>query len=97
MKKLHSIIAEEHILFKPKLGVVWENWSDPSKLPLGIAALVAFLLGWLGAVLGMYETWFIGPLATASGGADVGMWVGSGFALLSYPPLRWLELKKFGR
>lgn len=91
------IIAEEHLIFKPKLGINWEVWADRSKLPIGIAALVAFLLGWLGAVLGMYETWFVGPLAKASGGADVGMWVGSGFALIAFPPLRWLELRWIGR
>lgn len=72
------IIAEEHLLFKPKLGIDWEAWSDRSKLPLGIAALAAFLHGWLGAVLGLYETRFVGPLAIASDGADVGMWVGPG-------------------
>lgn len=91
------IVAEEHVIFKRRLGIDWSVWNDRSKLPLGLAALAAFLLGWLGAILGMYETWFVGPLAIASGGADVGMWVGSGFALIAFPPLRWLELKRFGR
>jgi len=92
------IVAEEHFIFKPSLPKIdWAHWADPTKMPIGIAALVAFLLGWVGAVLGMYQVWYVGPLAAASGGADVGMWVGAGFALVSFPPLRWLELKKYGR
>ena len=91
------IVAEEHFIFKPRLGLDWTAWADRRKLPIGYAALLAFLLGWAGAVLGMSELWFVGPLATASGGADVGMWVGSGFTLISFPLLRWLEVKRFGR
>ncbi len=91
------IVAEEHVLFKPRLGLDWTAWADPKRLPIGYAALLAFLLGWAGAVLGMSELWFVGPLATVSDGADVGMWVGCVFALASYPPLRYLEVKKFGR
>ena len=64
---------------------------------VGFAPLTAFLLGWRGAVLGMNQIYFVGPLAMLGGCADVGMWVGAGFALLSYAPLRWIELKKFGR
>ena len=91
------IVVEEHLIFKPKLGLDWDAWADPKRLPIGYAALVAFLLGWVGAVLGMYETWFEGPLAKASCGADVGMWVGAGLTLISFPPLRYLEVRKFGR
>ncbi|KAK5163114.1 Vitamin B6 transporter [Saxophila tyrrhenica] len=92
------IFAEEQLFFKPRLPAIdWDAWSDPQKMPVGLAALAAFLLGWVGAVLGMYQIYFTGPLAAASGGADVGVWVGTGFVLLFFPPLRWLELKKFGR
>jgi purine-cytosine permease-like protein len=91
------IIAEEQILFKPKLTVDWEAWNDRSKMPIGLAALAAFLIGWVGAILGMDQIYNVGPLAKAAGYADVGMWVGSAFALLVFPPLRWLELKQFGR
>lgn len=89
------IVAEEHLMFKPVLD--WERWADRSSLPVGVAALVAFLLGWVGAVLGMDQTWFVGPLAEACGEADVGMWVGCAFALVVFPPLRWWEKRHFGR
>ena len=92
------IFLEEQLLFKPRLAKLdWDAWANPKAMPIGWAALVAFLLGWMGAILGMYQVYFVGPLAAASGGADVGVWVGSGFTLLVFPPLRWLELKKFGR
>ena len=89
------IVLEEHLIFKPVLN--WERWADRDGVPIGIAALVAFLLGWVGAILGMNQTWFVGPLAAACGSADVGMWVGCAFALVFYPPLRWWEKRQFGR
>ncbi|KAF2449979.1 hypothetical protein P171DRAFT_469870 [Karstenula rhodostoma CBS 690.94] len=74
------IVAEEHVLFQMARGIVrdWAGWEDKQKLPLGVAALVAFLLGWMGAILGMYQVWYVGPIAklAADTGADVGMWVG---------------------
>ena len=91
------IFLEEQFLFQPKLVIDWDAWADPKRMPVGIAALSAFLLGWLGAVLGMSQIYFVGPLARLGGYADVGMWVGAGFALVSYAPLRHFELKKFGR
>ena len=91
------IFLEEQLFFQPRLTVDWDSWADPKTKPVGIAALTAFLLGWLGAVLGMNQIYFVGPLAKSGGYADVGMWVGAGFALVSYAPLRWFEVKKFGR
>jgi purine-cytosine permease-like protein len=48
-------------------------WNDRSQLPLGISALVAFLIGWAGAILCMAQVWYIGPIARLVGddGADV--------------------------
>jgi hypothetical protein len=39
---------------------------------------------------------YIGSYAGASG-SDLGIWVGSSWAMVAYPGLRWLELKKFNR
>lgn len=95
------IFVLEHVLFRRTRGFDWARWEDKSYLPVGWAALVAFLLGWVGAVLGMYQIWYTGPLAVlagaSAGGCDVGVWVGCGFALVSFPPLRWLELRIIGR
>ncbi|KAK3316818.1 permease for cytosine/purines, uracil, thiamine, allantoin-domain-containing protein [Apodospora peruviana] len=91
------IVVMEHVLFRRNKEFDWARWEDKKYLPIGLAALVAFLLGWVGAILGMYQAWYVGPLAEKAGGSDIGLWLGCGFALVSYPPLRWLELKKFGR
>lgn len=91
------IVVQEHVIFRRNKGFDWTKWEDRSYLPIGWAALAAFLLGWLGAVLGMYQIWYVGRLAELAGLADVGVWVGCGFALISFPPLRYLELRLIGR
>lgn len=94
-----SITIEEQIIFRRKTGYDWTAWNEREKLPLGIAALITFLVGWAGAILCMAQVWYIGPIAASVGqyGADMGNYVGFSWAALVYPPLRWLELKKFGR
>ncbi|KAH6716245.1 permease for cytosine/purines, uracil, thiamine, allantoin-domain-containing protein [Leptodontidium sp. MPI-SDFR-AT-0119] len=93
-----SIVFEEH-LFKWKSGFDWSAWEDPKRLPVGYAALTAFLVGWAGCIISMYQVYYVGPIAALVGdaGADLGIWVGCGFALVTYPPLRLLELKLVGR
>lgn len=68
-----AIILEEHFIFRRKTGFNWAVWDEPNKLPLGIAALIAFVIGWVGAVLSMSQVWYIGPIAHLVGdyGADV--------------------------
>ncbi|KAL8705378.1 MAG: hypothetical protein Q9201_001497 [Fulgogasparrea decipioides] len=53
----------------------WTAWNQPQKLPHGIAALVAFLVGWAGAILCMAQAWYKGPIANLVGedGADVSL------------------------
>ena len=96
-----AILLEEFIFFRnhSTRGYDWNVWDKKSELPLGLAALVAFLIGWAGAVLCMAQVYFIGPLAKPLGvyGGDMGNYVGFGLALLVYAPLRWIEKKKSGR
>ncbi|GAB1728967.1 hypothetical protein NU195Hw_g4997t1 [Hortaea werneckii] len=96
-----AIVLEEHLIFRKWLGIGWnwDAWNDKRKLPLGAAALVAFVIGWIGSILCMAQVWYIGPLAALVGqyGADMGNYVGFGWAGLTYPPLRWLELRRLGR
>jgi len=71
-----AIMLEEHLIFYKGMKVVkfnWENWDDRTKLPLGVAAVIAFLVGWVGAILCMAQVWYIGPIAKEVGeyGADV--------------------------
>lgn len=96
-----AIVLEEFALFRghSTRNYDWNAWDDRSRLPIGAAASVAFLVGWAGAILCMAQVWYIGPLARLVGewGGDMGNYVGFGFAVLVYPPLRWYEKKRMGR
>lgn len=94
-----TLTLVEELLFRRRGGGYdWTVWHDKKRLPIGLAALVAFLVGWVGAVLGMWQTYFTGPLAKLVGeGIDLGMPVGTSWAVLVFIPLRWLELKYVGR
>jgi purine-cytosine permease-like protein len=95
-----AIILEEYLIFRRSAKAYnWAAWNDPEKLPLGIAALVAFLVGYSGSIISMAQVWYIGPIARLIGeyGGDAGNYVGFSWAALVYPPLRLLELKRFGR
>ena len=112
-----GIVIEEDLIFRRNKGYNWADWAEPSKLPIGFAALITFLTGWAWAVVSMDQTCthcprsytsqevandcvgFVGPIAKQIGdyGADLGLWTGFGWALVCFPPLRWLELRKIGR
>ena len=47
------IILQEDLLFRRRRGYDWSAWNTPQKLPMGIAAGAAFLIGWAGAIVGM--------------------------------------------
>ncbi|KAF2496893.1 purine-cytosine permease FCY21 [Lophium mytilinum] len=94
-----AITLEEHLIFRRTRGFNWPVWNQQKKLPHGIAALIAFLIGWVGAILCMAQVWYIGPIAKLVGdyGADMGNYVGFAWAALVFPPLRYWELHRFGR
>jgi purine-cytosine permease-like protein len=93
------IVLEEHLIFRRTRGFDWETWRDRSRLPLGLAAFISFVIGWVGAILCMYQIYYVSPIAKLASpdGANLGIWVGSSWAMIAFPPLRWLELRKFGR
>lgn len=90
------IVVMERYIFRRHFQHDWSR-LDRSCMPVGIASCTAFLLGWLGAVLGMYQTWYVGPLAKLANLSDVGVWVGMAFTVVSFPFLRYWEISKFGR
>lgn len=77
----------------------WSQWDHPRHITIGLASLASFCIGVVGAVLGMNQVYFIGPISKLIGdfGGDIGMWLCMGFTGLTYPVLRMFELKKFGR
>ncbi|KAG1840269.1 permease for cytosine/purines, uracil, thiamine, allantoin-domain-containing protein [Suillus subalutaceus] len=98
------IVAEEHFIFRRKNGPLGgynlDAYDTPSKLPLGIAGILAMCFGIAGAVVGMSEVWYTGPLGKMAGaayGADLGFELAAAFSAVTYPPLRALEIKLIGR
>ncbi|KUI70284.1 Purine-cytosine permease fcyB [Cytospora mali] len=89
-------LAEHFVFRRGRRGYVVEDYDVPSRLPPGMAALGAFMMGVLGAVLGMAQVWFTGPVGRLCGG-DVGFELGFGFSALAYLVLRAVERGRFGR
>lgn len=95
------VLIEENLIFhRHKLPGLndsynWEEWNNYKMIPTGVAALVSFFIGVAGAVLGMCQVYYIGPIAKLTGedGADLGLWIGAGFTLITFPVLRFLELQ----
>ena len=94
-----TISIEEEFIFRCRNGGYdWATWNYPKKLPIGFAAFIAFMAGWVGAVLGMWQTWFTGPIAKlVASGIDIGIPLSMSWAAVVYPPLRYADLKVFGR
>ncbi|EIN10595.1 hypothetical protein PUNSTDRAFT_142573 [Punctularia strigosozonata HHB-11173 SS5] len=97
------VLCEEHFIFRRKNGRLGgydlTAYDSPSKLPLGIAGILACCFGVAGAVVGMAEVWYIGPLAKHLGpfGGDMGFELAAAFTAVTYPPLRYLEIRYTGR
>ncbi|EGW33794.1 uncharacterized protein SPAPADRAFT_147865 [Spathaspora passalidarum NRRL Y-27907] len=75
----------------------WNNWNKPKGLTRGVACALAFACGVAGAVIGMNQVYYQGPLAKKIGdyGGDLGMWLSFGFTGITYPVFRYFELKQF--
>ncbi|EME43069.1 hypothetical protein DOTSEDRAFT_173699 [Dothistroma septosporum NZE10] len=93
------ITLEDQLIFRRKIGYVWADWNDKKKLPIGLAALATFIIGYAGAVLCMDQVYFVGPISKLIGddGSDMGLFVGSSLAAILFPPLRYVELRYIGR
>lgn len=96
-----GISLSEHFFFKGGYnGYHPEDYMSREKLPPGIAAMIAFCFGIMGAVLGMAQVWFIGPIGKLAGtayGGDCGFELAFCFSSISYIIMRTFEKKHFGR
>ena len=95
-----GIALVEHFVYRRGIsGYRPEHYNQPTRLPLGIAALIAFCFGIAGMVTGMSQVWYVGKIALHAGeapfGGDVGFELGFAFSSTSYLVLRWIELKYF--
>jgi purine-cytosine permease-like protein len=95
------ILFTEHYYFRKGnlANYDLDAWDDPSRMPLGLAGLTAFLCGAAGWIVGMVETYYVGALADMIGksGGDIANELALVFTSISFLPLRTLELKYVGR
>ncbi|KAG5922676.1 hypothetical protein E4U42_005400 [Claviceps africana] len=95
------ILLEEHFIFRTGRFENYdlEGWNDPARLPLGLGAAAAFVLGMVSWFMGMNQTWLRGPLANLIGstGGDIGNELTLVVTALGYLPARYLELRHVGR
>lgn len=96
-----GISLPEHIIYRRGFsGYNPGDYMDRSRLPVGFAAVLAFGFGIMGAVLGMAQVWFTGPIGKLCGtefGGDVGFELAFSFAATSYIIMRYFERRYFHR
>lgn len=95
-----AIGISEHLIYQGSFKAYdFEAYDDPSRLPVGITALFAFACGIAGAVVGMSQTWWVGPIAklVSPGFGDVGFELAFGFSFVAYNLTRPFEKKYFKR
>lgn len=76
-----------------------DAWNVPERLPVGMGALVAFCSGIVAWVMGMVQTWYIGPVGKLIGtyGGDLANEFAFVVTMVVYLPARYLEKKIIGK
>lgn len=93
------ILVLEHFVFRRGRYNV-EDWNSASRLPVGWAAMVSFIIGLGGVLLGAAQVYYVGPIARLFNppyGMDIGFELGVVFTAIAYYILRRAELALSGR
>ncbi len=88
------ILILEHFVFRHGHYNV-DDWNDPSRLPVGWAAIASLVIGLFGVYLGAAQEKFVGLIAgflNPPYGIDIGFELGVIFAGIAYFFLRRIEL-----
>lgn len=86
------IVVIEHCLRRGCYNV--EDWNNPARLPIGWAAIVAMMLGFVGAYFGTTQAGSVGLIARQLNpplGTDIGFGLSGLFAAIAYLTLRPIE------
>lgn len=91
-----AIIMVEHLVFRRSFSAYdLSHWDSPRKLPSGVSAIVAGVVGMGLSVPCINQVWYVGPIAEHTG--DIGWEVACVASALVYVPLRILERRWFPR
>ncbi|KAK6952577.1 hypothetical protein Daesc_004867 [Daldinia eschscholtzii] len=92
-----AVVIVEHNVFRGGKYHTYDHdsWNVASRLPWGIAALMASALSFGLVIPSMSQVWFEGPIAKRSG--DIGFEMAFAVTAILYLPLRHLEKKLSGR
>ena len=93
------ILIEEHFVFRHGQYNV-DDWNNPSRLPVGWAAIVSMAFGLVGVLLGAAQVYYVGPIAKLVNppfGMDIGFELGVIFAGIAYLIFRRIELNSSKR
>ncbi|KAA1476145.1 purine-cytosine permease [Dentipellis sp. KUC8613] len=84
-----AIVLTEHFIIRRNRFSSYniEYWNQPTKLPPGVAAVLAFICSIGIIVPSMSQVWYTGPIAR-SGTGDIAVYTGLFTAGLLYVPLR---------
>jgi purine-cytosine permease-like protein len=96
-----AVFCIEHWIFRRNSFANYDldAYDDAKRMPMGLAALGAGCCGAVGAITGLAQVWWTGPIAKHIGqfGGDVSWLLCLSFTAIAYVPLRYLELKFVGR
>ncbi len=93
------ILILEHFVFRRGRYNV-DDWNTRDNLPIGWAAVVSFVIGLGGVMLGAAQVYYVGPIAGLFNppfGMDIGFELGLIFTGVAYFYLRRVELTLTGR
>ncbi|GAC1566490.1 MAG: hypothetical protein NVS3B14_09230 [Ktedonobacteraceae bacterium] len=93
------ILVLEHFVFR-RGRYNADDWNTRRRLPMGWAAMVSWVIGLGGILLGAAQAYYVGPVARLFNppfGMDIGFELGLIFAGLAYVMLRGIELARTGR
>lgn len=54
------VLTAEEQMFHGSNGYNWESWKTRELLPFAITTTISFVVGWIGAILCMYEVYTLG-------------------------------------
>lgn len=91
-----AILLTETFLFRrhKKDDYQWKYYLTKDHFPIMYASLFGFACGVAGVAVGMYQYYYLAPIAALVGdGADLGTFLAFGFAMVAYIPARYLEIR----